>query len=397
MKAQRFARTKAIAQSSAIALFTAALVFSAVNFVVNKTQSPNLSLTANSNFAITSSVSSSSSSQIPAVLDPGATRYLWYTVHNALGLPVTVSSLGIASVAAPAGCPASNLDVSHASYSGSLVVPAKVGATPGANSVAVPIMLVAAAGNQDGCKNATFTFTFTGSAQYTEVYATSTAVASSQNPSTVGQSVTYTATVTGTQGAGQDPMPAGPTGKVTFKDGSTTICSNVSVTSASPTTSTAQCTPATYSTPATHPITAVFTNSDGNFSGSTSSPALNQVVGYGTTSALTSAPNPTIQGTSVTLTATVTKTSGPGTPAGTVSFYSGTPSGTHTLLGTGTLNSSAVATYSTSSLPAAANSLYAVYGGNSTFVPSTSPVITETVIALPNGCSGSYNLIVGNP
>jgi len=109
---------------------------------------------------------------------------------------------------------------------------------------------------------------YAGTATYIEVYNTSTAVASSLNPSVVGQSVTYTANVTGIVGSGQDPLPNGPTGTVTFKDGATTICSNVAVTVGA-TTSTASCTPApAYSSPISHAITATYTNSDGNFTGS---------------------------------------------------------------------------------------------------------------------------------
>jgi hypothetical protein len=275
MKAQRFERAKAVAASSAIALFVAALVFSAISVVIDKTRSPNLDLAASSSFAITSSVSSSSSTQIPADLEPGATRYLWYTVHNSLSVPVTVHSLDIDSVSAPASCPTSNLDVSNTSFSGSLVVPAKVGAVPGTNSVAVPIELLAAADNQDGCKSVTFNFSFTGSATYVQVYDTSTALTSSQNPSTVGQSVTYTAAVTGIVGSGQDPLPDGPTGTVTFKDGATTICANVPLTVGA-TTSTAQCVSPVYPLPGSHSITAVYTNGDDNFTNSDGS--LTQVV-----------------------------------------------------------------------------------------------------------------------
>ncbi len=69
-----------------------------------------------------------------------------------------------------------------------------------------------------------------------------------------------------------------------------------------------------------------------------------------TTTKLTSSPNPSTYGTSVTFTATVSATTG--TPTGTVSFYSCTTSacGTKTLLGTGTL-SGGQATYATSTLP----------------------------------------------
>jgi Ca2+-binding RTX toxin-like protein len=269
MQTQRYERAKAVATSGAIALFTAALVFSAITLVIDKTRSPHLDLAASSSFAITSSVSSSSSSEIPAVLDPGTTRYLWYTVHNSLSVPVTVNSLGISSVTAPAGCPASNLDVSNTTFSGSLVVAAKVGAVAGVNSVAVPITLIEAA--PDSCKNVTFNFSFTGTATYEQVYDTSTAVASSQNPSTVGQSVTYTATVTGIVGSGQDPLPDGPTGTVTFKDGATTICADVAVTVGA-TTSTAQCTSPVYPLPGSRSITAQFTHAaDNNFTDSSSS------------------------------------------------------------------------------------------------------------------------------
>jgi Ca2+-binding RTX toxin-like protein len=299
MKVQRFSRTKAVGQSSVIALVTAALTFAAISFVINATQSPSFSLTASSNFAITSTISSSSSTQTPALLDPGAPRYLWYTVHNSLHVPITVTALSVPAVNGPAGCPASNLDVSNTTFTGSLVVPAKVGSVAGTNTVAKPISLSSAA--PDSCKSVTFGLTFAGSATYVEVYGTSTAVSSSQNPSTVGQPVTYTATVTGNVGSGQDPLPSGPSGTVTFKEGATTICANVPVTVGA-TTSTAQCTPApAYSTPTSHTITATYTNTDGNFTGSNGS--LTQVVNLptgcsGTYNSIVGNPaSPTVNGT----------------------------------------------------------------------------------------------------
>jgi Ca2+-binding RTX toxin-like protein len=112
---------------------------------------------------------------------------------------------------------------------------------------------------------------------------------------------------------------------------------------------------------------------------------------------LTSSPNPSALGGSVILSATVAKSSGPGTLSGTVDFYAGIPSGTHTLLGTGTLNSSDKATLTTSSLPAGTDSLYAVYVGGPSFSTSTSPVISQVVIAPPSKCTGNYsNWIDGN-
>ena len=171
-------------------------------------------------------------------------------------------------------------------------------------------------------------------------------------------------------------MPSSPTGTVTFKDGTTTICTSVPVTSTGTTTATATCSPAAYLAAATHPITAVYSNSDGNYTGSTS-PVLSQVVNAsGTKTVLRSSPNPSTFGQSVTLSATVTATTGP-TPTGSVSFYLGSPTGT--LLGTGNLNASGTATFSTSGLPGGSDSLYAVYAGSANDSTSTSAVITQTV------------------
>ena len=94
-----------------------------------------------------------------------------------------------------------------------------------------------------------------------------------------------------------------------------------------------------------------------------------------TTTTLTSSATNITAGQSVTFTATVTATGS--TPSGTVTFYDGT-----TTLGTGTLNGSGVATYSTSGLSTGSHSITAGYAGNSTFAASTSsPAITVTVTA----------------
>ncbi len=74
----------------------------------------------------------------------------------------------------------------------------------------------------------------------------------------------------------------------------------------------------------------------------------------------------------MTLTATVASTAG--TPASTVTFYSGT-----TGLGTGTLNGSGVATLSTTTLPVGTDSITASYAAAGDFSASTSPAISTTV------------------
>jgi hypothetical protein len=101
---------------------------------------------------------------------------------------------------------------------------------------------------------------------------TSTVVTSSQNPSTLGQPVTFTATVTAVIGGS-------PTGTVTFFDGTIVLCSLVPVT---PITngSTATCQSATL-TLGRHSIVAMY-NGDNNFLRSQSQPLdqlVNQVPG----------------------------------------------------------------------------------------------------------------------
>jgi hypothetical protein len=92
----------------------------------------------------------------------------------------------------------------------------------------------------------------------------------------------------------------------------------------------------------------------------------------GTATSLSSSANPAIMGQPVTFTATVTSTSG--TPAGTVSFLEGA-----TTLGTGTLNASGVATFTTSTLVAGSHSITASYAGSSSFAGSASAPVTQAV------------------
>ena len=93
--------------------------------------------------------------------------------------------------------------------------------------------------------------------------ATNTTVTPSTNPSVFGQSVTFTATVT-------PDSPVAPTGTVTFKNGTTTICNAVALTSDE-----ATCAISTLAA-GTHSITAVYSG-DTNFVGSTSA-AVSQTV-----------------------------------------------------------------------------------------------------------------------
>ena len=479
---------------SAVALCTGTLVFALTCFGTGPTSWPAFGLTSGTGFTITSTISSSSISQTPALLYPVAPRYLWYTAHNPLTVPITVTSMKIATVTSqsPTGCPTSNLNYSQTTFPGTptLVVPARVGATDGTNSVPVPISLYDTNTNQDRCEGVTFNFVYAGTANYTDT--TTTALTSSPNPSASGSSVTFVATVvpTGTP-------PSNPTGTVNFYQCATAACSGtptllgsgslgahgqakystsslavgtdiieaiyqgaptdfsgstsntVSQVVVSPIATTTVLTSSSnpsvfggtvvfsatvarssgtgtptgtvnfykcatsacsgtpdllgsgtlHSGKATYSISslpvgstyveAVYEGVTGSFSASTSNVVTQVVTIVATTTALTSSPNPSGLGKPVTLTATVTKPSGSGNPTGTVSFYLGIPSGTHSFLGTGTLTSGK-ATFTTSSLPAGTDSLYAVYGGDTNFATSTSPVISQVVVSLPSRCTGRY-------
>ena len=191
---------------------------------------------------------------------------------------------------------------------------------------------------------------------------TTTALSSSLNPSTFGQSVTFTAVVSvASPGAGL------PTGSVNFLDGATVVGSG-----------TLSGNTATFTTSAlgagTKSITAVYAG-DTNFSTSTSNTVSQIINKASTTTVLASSVNPSLFGNSVTFTATVaTVAPGAGVASGNVNFFRGA-----TLLGTVSLNGLGVASYSTSSLPAGVSSITAVFAGSANFNGSTSPAVLQTV------------------
>jgi hypothetical protein len=187
---------------------------------------------------------------------------------------------------------------------------------------------------------------------------TTTTVAGSPNPATVGQSVTFTSTTTATGGSA--------TGSVTFTEGATTWASNVAIDAAGH---------ASFSTSAlaagSHTITASFTGTNGwlNSSGTSAPLVVNKV---GSATALSSSANPSVFSQPVSLTAAVT--SAGGTPTGTVTFQEGS-----TVLGAGTLDLTGHATLTLSSLAVGAHSITANYAGDAKFSGSTSASLSQTV------------------
>jgi hypothetical protein len=98
----------------------------------------------------------------------------------------------------------------------------------------------------------------------------------------------------------------------------------------------------------------------------------------GTSTLLTASATSATTGTNITLTATVTPASGTAVPTGIVTFLDGT-----TTLGTGTLNTLGQATYATTQLPVGADSITAVYGGDTNFNGNISAAVTVTISAPP--------------
>jgi len=199
---------------------------------------------------------------------------------------------------------------------------------------------------------------------------TTTTVKSSLNPSTSGQSVTFTATVSGGNS---------PTGTVGFNSNGNSIsgCSAVPLSSGA-----AQCT--TSALPVgTDAIVATYSG-DANNTLSTSSPLTQTVnappkitpavaVALSSTSITTAQP--------LTVTVTVSPTSGNPTPTGTVTLTS--PGFTTQ---TGTLNSSGIATIPilAGALPVGTDTLTANYSGDTKYnISSGTKQVTVTVAAKP--------------
>ena len=184
----------------------------------------------------------------------------------------------------------------------------------------------------------------TGTQQVNVSDGTSTALGLNPNPSTFGQQVTMTATISpADNGAGT------PTGSVTFNDGNNALGS-------APVDGSGQ---ATFNTTTlsvgAHSITANFTGSNGW--GNSGSAAQTQNVTSGTSISESSSPNPSTYNASVTFTATVSS-GGAGTPTGSVVFtIDGNAGSPVTVDGTGK------ATYSTSTLAFGSHTVSVAFTG----------------------------------
>ncbi|MHB2009499.1 MAG: Ig-like domain-containing protein [Acidobacteriaceae bacterium] len=183
-----------------------------------------------------------------------------------------------------------------------------------------------------------------------------------------GQSVVFTATVTGQKGS------AVPTGTVTFNNG-TTALGNGNVSSSGVATFTTSAEPVgTYNVTAAYSGDVVY---DPSTSAATSLIITAAPVLASTTTTLAASATSALAGTSITFTGTV-KSSGTQTPTGTVTFTDGA-----TTLGTGTVGAAGAVTFATSTLAVGAHSITASYGGDTNNAASVSSALSVTITAPP--------------
>jgi parallel beta-helix repeat protein len=192
---------------------------------------------------------------------------------------------------------------------------------------------------------------------------TTTTLLSSVDPSVFGQSVTFTATVTGTGGST-------PSGSVLFMEGATLLG-----TATLDGTGVATLTLSNLSVSG-HTITAVYGGDAGNLG---SSDSLSQLVNKDHTSTtLTSSSTSSTYGQSLTFTATVSLADlGAGMPSGLVTFLDGA-----TVVGTASVAADGTAVLTTSSLSVGGHTITAVYSGDDDFAGSASAPLSQAISAI---------------
>ncbi|MFL5493448.1 MAG: beta strand repeat-containing protein, partial [Gemmatimonadales bacterium] len=201
---------------------------------------------------------------------------------------------------------------------------------------------------------------------------TTTVLSSSVNPSTFGQSISLSATVTGPSGTGT------PTGSIQFKIDGANFGSAVALSGGSATSGSTNSLAA-----GSHPVAAVYTPdaaSAASFSASTSTVIATQTVNQAlSTATVISSVNPSVFGQSVTLTAAVKNGATPIT-VGSISFIEGGTCATPgtTLQSGQTPNASGVVTFTTTTLSVAGHAVLACYDGSGSFGPSQA-TLTQTV------------------
>jgi hypothetical protein len=319
-------------------------------------------------YAATTDFGGSTSAALIQVVNPASTATTVTSSVNpaSLGQSLTLTATVSSGYAAPTG------SVTFSASSGGSAATYVVSLSPGSGlsstATLTTTLLPAGTDSITVIYGATTNFAGSTSAVLSQVVnpaSTTTTVASSASPASVGQSVTLTATVSSSIAA--------PTGSVTFKNGAASL-GTASLTPGSGLSSTATLIIATL--PAgTDSITATYTATP-NFGASTS-PILSQVVNApATTATVASSQNPASYNQPVAFTATLTSSNA--APTGSVTFMDGS-----TTIGSGTLASagglSSTATLITPALPVGTDSITVVYAATPNFGGSTSSALSQIV------------------
>jgi sugar lactone lactonase YvrE len=181
---------------------------------------------------------------------------------------------------------------------------------------------------------------------------TTTTLATSANPSTLGQTLTLTAGVTS--------PGAAITGSIVFEDG-TSILGSVPLTNGSATLVTSAL------TFGAHTLTAVYSG-DTNHAPSNSIPLIQQIV-EPATATLSSSDNPSVAGANVVLTARIAGMNGL-VPTGNVAFNDGA-----TLLATAPLDATGTAVFQTAALLVGSHPITITYAGDKNYSSATAALI----------------------
>jgi hypothetical protein len=202
--------------------------------------------------------------------------------------------------------------------------------------------------------------------------ATTTALTSSLNPSTVGAGVTFTAVISDLAATGTVTFEDASNGNAVLGSGPVPVSGGIALLAVSSLSA------------GTHSIVAVYSG-DSNNGGSTSS-AVSQHVLTATTTTLISSLNPSTSGTSVTFTATISTSAA----TGTVIFEDA--SNGDAALGSGPVAlSGGIATLAVSSLSIGTHLIIAVYSGDSAYTGSTSSAVSQSVVAKGTTLISSLN------
>ena len=311
----------------------------AVTYTGDTTHSPSAAATLNERIqqATTATVTSSSN---PTLV--GASVTLTATVTGAApGLTGTVTFLDGASTVGSAPLGANGVATLRAAFAGS-----------GTHRLSATF-------SGDASDQASTSATL---AEVVNVATTSVALTSSANPSVVGNSVTFTATVTS--------IGERPAGSVTLLDGPTTLATaRVTGGVATFAINTLQA--------GSHSLTATYAGDTGT--GTSTSGVLLQVARQTTATSLATSAASILTNQAITLTATVAGGTG---STGSVTFLDGS-----TILGTAAANTSGQSTLAVPSLSAGSHALSAQFSGDQYHLPSNSSPVTETVQLRPSTTS----------